>query len=217
MGLFGPSKSDLEDRIEELESEVSELHTIIECTAEDRRKDVERLNERVDGLVEALNTALAPDFGDDLKRVPDESGTVERIMETRVAYKATSNAIVELHIPAGAQIVYPEGLRDDKLRTDMAVVSGFYDPDDVREYVEFTDKQPRAGSTLTDFDPINTPTSLAECDQPMISDESKYQSGFEYHIGEVVTPDDDLNQNPKETCASGIHFFRTLEGALSWY
>jgi hypothetical protein len=226
MGFFGPSKADLQKQIDKLETE-------LEYTKNDYDEltnrlnnafgKIERLESRVDGIVETLNRALGPNFGDDLDAVPDHEGdgTVEVVDETYVAYKATENAIVELYIPAGAKVVYPDGIHENKLRTDMAVVNAFYNPDDVREHVRYRNKPRRGtkfgrGITLNDYEP-DGPTELEQCDSHVIEDNSTWSADFTYHVGKIVTPEEDLNTDVNQSCESGIHFFRTIDSALDWY
>jgi len=53
-------------------------------------------------------------------------------------------------------------------------------------------------------------------EHPIDVAQSCYDSGFKYAVGEIVRPQFAYCENPYEECASGIHFFITMQEALDY-
>jgi len=234
MGLFGPSKSDLADRIETLESQIDDLAD----TAERARREAQSAKEQAlhesrkrKELVDVLNDLFGPDHVQTEGRVSDLSGVVETLDNAHIGYKATRNAIVELVFPAGTRIVHPDYAKFPskarKRRAEHAIVSALYDPTDIHHVVNSKHDKVEIGNVETGpvgpgdkFPKLKQRPDSEDLDDATCSrlvDTSLYDGSFEYRIGEVVEPDDELDTTLRKDCASGIHFFRTLEGALEWY
>lgn len=204
-----------EERIKELEATVAYLDddkSDLEHRINSLEREVEELESRNTDLRNVLNDVLGPDT-DVKSKVPDLRQGFRELDTACVAYKATRKSIVKLIIPEGATVVYPSKTTRNghkKLRTDEAIVAGFYDPKNITKY-----HQPN-GAMSIGFD-VGTPIrDLDDCNTPRLKDHSKYDDDFTYRIGETVTPEDDLNTDTGRDCESGIHFFRTVEGALDW-
>lgn len=191
MGLFGPSKSELADRIDELENKLDEARD--EADTAHARADIayDRAGEAKKEAKQNAQTAAEiahalHGMATNLPQVESLNDEVETLDEPHIAYKATENYIVELVLPAGTTVVHPYGT---KKRCDQAIVTAFYNAD-------------RYG--VEDAPALET------------QDHSKYDWSFDYNIGEKVTPEDALNTDSSVECESGIHFWRTKDGALHW-
>jgi hypothetical protein len=194
MGLFGPSKTEVEaanntaeealDEAKKAQQRVRSLGKELEREKEHRRN----LQEAVGALSEVVVNITD---SENLHPIPNREGEVVTLERDREAWKKTENAIVRLKIPAGARVVYPKG--SHKLRTDEAEVLGMYDIP--------TNRFP-AEENLT--------TRLK------LKDQSRYDSDFEYTVGDTVTPERELNTNIGIRCRSGIHIFRSFSQAARW-
>lgn len=126
MGLLGPSKSELEARIDELEGRCDELHTRVKRT----EKAADRAGECANQIQRSLEGIV-----DQYKTVEDKNDVVETLDTPKVAWKATQNYIVKLLIPEGATVVHPvpQSYGPRKKRTDVAIVVQFYEVGDTFE------------------------------------------------------------------------------------
>jgi len=201
MGLFGPSKSELADRIEELEATVEEQKQQMQDEILSLKERVDRKEDEARSQAEnaaQIAHAVGRIHTNNFKEVQDKDGVVETLDEPRLAWKATNNNVVKLLIPEGARVVHPwksDVSRGRKKRTDEAIPVAFYD---VKKggiiFSKKRDEQPNM----------------------MVSDRSKKDSMFEYNIGEKATPNKPLNTRLDKECTSGIHFFTTEEKAVKW-
>jgi hypothetical protein len=222
MGLFGPSKTDLEERINELEDKLED--------AEDRARDAERQAERAyDRAGKAMGNAKeaarrAREAKDDAKENAhtafelaraldgvDASGAkpfrrkredeVAELDKARIAWKATRNHIAKLLLPEDTTVVFPRN--GNKCRADQAIVLGFYNVNMKAEYGHSGTKRTKYAADKIAFE---------------TTDFSLHNQNFEYGVGERVTPDNgELNTDTSRECETGIHFFRTEDEALDWY
>lgn len=119
MGIFGPSKAELEGRINDLESQLEDAN-------EDRR-------ELRDGVKDAVKTARQASravrgITDSIETVEDKSMLVETLDEPRIGWKATKNHIVKLYLPKGTRVVHPENSwGNNKKRCNKAIVVQLYE------------------------------------------------------------------------------------------
>lgn len=118
------------------------------------------------------------------------------IQEPTLVYKATSNYIAELILPASTKLVCPEKAKKGythelgKMRVDRAIVSGFY----------FVDKEWD--------DAMKEATHVHR-------DESHYNPDFVYTQGDQVKPDS-FDDDTERNCTNGIHVWATPEEAKDW-
>lgn len=221
MGLFGPSKTELEDRIAELEDALDEKDRRVNDLST-RVKEAERTANRAnrealaaqqdarDAREEAeeyarsaLDLARVIDQHDEAgaEPLPEKEDAVETLDTPSIVWKATRNHIVKLLLPEDTTVVYPSN--DSKHRADQAIVLEFYD-------VEVTTKRKFHGTekqkNVSDDIALET------------TDTSRHSSDFEYQVGERVTPDNgELDTDTSVACTTGIHFWRTQDEALDWY
>lgn len=225
MGLiFGGSTTQNEQRIEELEQMVKDQKSTISRlerredtargmarNANTRAAEAQRTADKAKKAAEenaraAFHLAVAYEqYDDDLNAVTNKSEEVETLEEPRVAWKATRNYIVKLLIPEGATVVHPK--YGSKKRTDKAVVLELHE---VEEEV-FTNRD-IFGNEVT-----RTKKKMEDEIALETSDNSRRDSSFTYEVGEMVTPEEDLNKTVDNECCSGIHFFTSIEEAVDWY
>jgi len=200
--LLGGSTVENEDRIEALEDE-------LETAQEDARRaanvadNAQRKAERIENKFEEFAEAMYNRFNietDAVAELEGKDGEVVRLEEERVAWKATRNAIVKLLLPPTAKVVYPRhsAFGRKKLRTNMAFVADMYDPD------EFADKE-------REF------MSDAENASGVFEDVSRHDNDFEYELGDLIQPENEFDDDVTARCTSGIHLYRTKEGAIEHY
>lgn len=199
--LFGGSTTSNEERIDELEDTLSDIR--------DRNRDLERSLQRhrhrldkaescIETLTETLHEKfnLDTDGADNFSIVKD--GVVEALDTRHVGWKRTENAIVKLLIPRTARVVHPVG--SQKLRTDIAYVAEVYDYDEFEHIYDNTFKDDYSSAIYE-----------------QLHDSSLHDSSFTYTVGEVVTPNDELDKDVDVACASGIHFYATKGDAVNHY
>jgi hypothetical protein len=201
MGLFGPSKSELQQRIDELESHIEAVEDRAmraenEADAAYRKVDdyAQRIEEKAENAVTIAHALNELHVGE-VEELEDKNGTVEVLDEPRIAWKATSKHVLKLLLPEGAKVVHPEDSRDDKKRGDQAIPLAFYDVE-----------QETFGDLYAEDEPTTT-----------VEDRSQNRCGFEYNIGEKATPEEPLNTDIGAECRSGIHFFASKGKAFMWY
>jgi hypothetical protein len=208
MALFGPSKSDLQEQIDSLQSEVRGYRTrLADAEAEAREaklhaKENEMMMER---HVYALHKRYREehDLGVLPKRFDNrDHGFKQKTGKNHVGYKAVRNVnggmmVAELLIPEDTIVVSPSGrtLRGRKLRAEKARVLSFWEVEN---------------DTLSSMPNLDEHSLV-----PTVMGTSRYNREFEYHVGEEVTPDK-FDPNTDEDCTNGIHFFRTFKGACGW-
>jgi hypothetical protein len=200
--LLGGSTVENEDRIEALEDELEKAQDDARRAAnvaDSVRRKTERVEEEFEEFAEAMYNRFNIET-DDVAELEDKNGEVIRLEEERVAWKATRNAIVKLLLPPTAKVVYPNGTHvgRKKLRTNMAFVADMYDPD------EFANKE-------REF------MSDAENASGVFEDVSRHDVDFEYELGDLIQPEDELDDDVGVQCTSGIHLYRTKEGAIDHY
>lgn len=205
MGLFGPSKSELEDRIEALENELESARSTANNAKQNAerahrraRKAEERATEKAEMAAEiahSLSDLHTPEAGD----LDDKSGVVEKLDEPKIVWKATRQHIAKLLLPEGTTVVHPN--HGEKKRADQAIVLAFHNVETC-----FEDRLTTMTEEYVDPDPA--------C---VIEDRSNYLASFQYKIGDTVTPNEKLNTDITVACESGIHFFTTQDRALDWY
>lgn len=204
MGLFGPSKAELEQRIDELESHIDTveeraLQAENEASAANRKVDDYRcqLNEKAENAATIAHALNELHVGE-VEELENKSGTVEVLDEPRIAWKATSNHVLKLLLPEGTKVVHPEDSRDDKKRGDQAIPLAFFDVTRRARMFEY------------DVRVADEPTES-------VNDTSQNRGRFEYTIGEKATPEEPLDTDISAECRSGIHFFTSKDRAFSWY
>lgn len=205
MGLFGPSKSELMDRIEELERDLEHERERVD-DVEDRAQsaDIDSANaiERIQDTEQRLDAAF--DLIQTLERISEipnvrnKNCIIETLDEPRIGWKSTQNRIVKLLIPEGATVVHPDKTSrhyiGDKKRTDKAI------PLELYEVYNSTISGTQSTSKVRDVTATST-----------------HDRGFKYNIGEVATPVDGLDKSLNTECTDGIHFWCTKQEALDWY
>lgn len=214
MGLFGPSKSELEDRIDTLERKVRIAEDTAREAKDDARKakhDAKRAAQTAEDLVSGMvhTFETLSENGHQFNTVSKAFGCVEELDEPAIAWKATANYIAKLYIPDGATVVHTHGT---KKRTNKAVVIAFYDVEKTFDRDPFYDVRKNFDHDLTERNEIEVnddPTAVAV-------DSSRYDASFTYRVGETVIPRESLNTNVEKECTNGIHFFRTKEQAAEW-
>lgn len=208
MGFFGPSKAELEERINDLEDRLADAEDEAESakrragTANDKATEAQRkATEEAEKAAEIAHALNELHVGE-VAPLKDKKDVVETLDSPRIAWKATENQIAKLLIPEGATVVHPDGAGDKK-RGDEAIVLAFYDYNDKQVYNGL-------GGPITREQYAEGPVLETE-------DRSKRSSTFKYEIGEKVTPNEDLNANTEAECRSGVHFFPSKQSALDWY
>lgn len=200
--LLGGSTVENEDRIEALEDELEKAQDDARRAAnvaDSVRRKTERVEEEFEEFAEAMYNRFNIET-DDVAELEDKNGEVIRLEEERVAWKATRNAIVKLLLPPTAKVVYPTGTAfgRKKLRTNMAFVADMYDPD------EFAEKEREFMGDAEDASGV-------------FEDVSRHDGDFEYELGDLIQPEDELDDDVGVRCTSGIHLYRTKEGAIDHY
>lgn len=206
MGLLGPSKSELADRIEELEEQLADAEQGLSHDISETKEQANRAENKVHALrdvVDALNEFDHEEAGE----LGRKYNVVNTLDEPKIVWKATRNKLAKLLLPEGTTVVHPgkgASFSDkDKLRSDQAIVLGF---EEVVEEEKFPNMRI---SDMHEVAADETALDNQDC--------SRKRSDFEYNVGEKVTPNNRFNRDTTVCCAGGIHFFRTKEEALDWY
>lgn len=200
--IFGGSTAQNEDEIEKLEQRIDELESEtrslqlgndnLHSRLNDQQQRIEQQNAAAAKLADVAQSLA------DTNELEDKEDVVETLDEPKVVWKATRNYVAKLLLPEGATVVHP--VRDNrgfnatvnKKRTDEAIVCAFYE--------------------------VNLGFGENEIKQVALDDVdlSRRTDTFEYEIGEVVEPRDDLDTNTDAECTDGVHFFCTVDEAIYW-
>lgn len=206
MGLFRPSKAELEEQIEDLRETVDSLQEeqVVEVTS--LASKVKDLRSDVDALEDDLATAqraVDPDLADDDNEVVVGDGMEKRLQEPRTAWKlvtekqsdfGTSNKYVaKLYLPRGTMVVNPMEGGEGKCRASEAVVGGIYDRSQFARY---------RGSSFNSIEEARVTNWVKQ---------SWWDNSFEYVVGQTVKPDKPFNNDVTSQCESGIHFHKSKD------